>query len=124
MGTIPDMENMVKLGRYFDCSLDHLMNEEMENNTKSQQSPKIENKNLAWKCVATGLIITGLILSLLMPLFAKMYQGYEFSNFHQCFTDSWRYIFKFPLLGILLIALLCLFTGIVLFLMKGYKGTS
>ena len=124
MGTIPDMENMVKLGRYFDCSLDYLMNEEMENNTKSQQSPKIENKNLAWKCVATGLIITGLILSLLMPLFAKMYQGYEFSNFHQCFTDSWRYIFKFPLLGILLIALLCLFTGIVLFLMKGYKGTS
>jgi hypothetical protein len=124
MGTIPDMENMVKLGRYFDCSLDYLMNEEMENNTKSQQSLKIENKNLAWKCVATGLIITGLILSLLMPLFAKMYQGFEFSNFHQCFTESWRYIFKFPLLGILLIALLCLFTGIVLFLMKRYKGTS
>lgn len=49
MGTIPDMENMIKLGRYFDCSLDYLMNEEMENNTKSQQSPKIENKNLAWK---------------------------------------------------------------------------
>ena len=39
-------------------------------------------------------------------------------NFHQCFTDSWRYIFKYPLLGILLIVLLCLFTGIVL-LKKG-----
>ena len=51
-------------------------------------------------------------------------QEFEFSNFHQCFTESWRYIFKFLLLGILLIALLCLFTGIVLFLMKGYKGTS
>ena len=47
------------------------MNEEMENNTKSQQSLKIENKNLAWKCVVTGLIITGLMLFLLMPLFAK-----------------------------------------------------
>ena len=105
MGTIPDMENMVKLGRYFDCSLDYLMNDDIDTNAKSHQSPKIENKNLAWKCVATGLIITGLILSLLMPLFAKMYQGFEFSNFHQCFTDSWRYIFKFPLLGILLIAL-------------------
>ena len=124
MGTIPDMENMVKLGRYFDCSLDYLMNDDIDTNAKSHQSPKIENKNLAWKCVATGLIITGLILSLLMPLFAKMYQGFEFSNFHQCFTDSWRYIFKYPLLGILLIALLCLFTGIVLFLMKRYKGTS
>ena len=30
MGTIPDMENMVKLGRYFDCSLDYLMNNEAE----------------------------------------------------------------------------------------------
>lgn len=88
MGTIPDMENMVKLGRYFDCSLDYLMNDDIDTNAKSHQSPKIENKNLAWKCVATGLIITGLILSLLMPLFAKMYQGFEFSNFHQCFNCS------------------------------------
>ena len=31
----------------------------------------IENKNLAWKCVVTGLIITGLMLFLLMPLFVK-----------------------------------------------------
>ena len=28
MGTIPDMENMVKLGRNFDCSLDYLMKDE------------------------------------------------------------------------------------------------
>ena len=90
MGSNPDMENMVKLGRYFDCSLDYLMNDDIDTNAKSHQSPKIENKNLAWKCVATGLIITGLILSLLMPLFAKMYQGFEFSNLHQCFTESWR----------------------------------
>ena len=124
MGAIPDMDNVIKISRFFDCSLDYLMNDDIDTNAKSHQSPKIENKNLAWKCVATGLIIPGLILSLLMPLFAKMYQGFEFSNFHQCFTDSWRYIFKFPLLGILLIALLCLFTGIVLFLMKRYKGTS
>lgn len=121
MGTIPDMENMVKLGRYFDCSLDYLMNDDIDTNAKSQQSPKTENRNLAWKCIASGLMIIGIVLSLLMPLFAKMYQGFEFSNFHQCFTESWRYIFKFPLLGILLIALLCLFTGIVLFLIKGYK---
>ena len=124
LGTLPDINNLVKVSNFFNCSLDYLMNDDIDTNAKSHQSPKIENKNLAWKCVATGLIITGLILSLLMPLFAKMYQGFEFSNFHQCFTDSWRYIFKFPLLGILLIALLCLFTGIVLFLMKRYKGTS
>lgn len=81
MGTIPDMENMVKLGRYFDCSLDYLMNDDIDTNAKSHQSPKIENKNLAWKCVATGLIITGLILSLLMPLFAKCIRDLNFRIF-------------------------------------------
>lgn len=30
MGTIPDMENVVKIGRYFDCSLDYLMNNELD----------------------------------------------------------------------------------------------
>ena len=33
MGTIPDMENMVKLGRYFDCSLDYLMKDEVDTDT-------------------------------------------------------------------------------------------
>lgn len=81
MGTIPDMENMVKLGRYFDCSLDYLMNDDIDTNAKSHQSPKIENKNLAWKCVATGLIITGLILSLLCHCLQKCIRDLNFRIF-------------------------------------------
>ena len=75
MGTIPDMENMVKLGRYFDCSLDYLMNDDIDTNAKSHQSPKIENKNLAWKCVATGLIITGLITFFVDAIVCKNVSG-------------------------------------------------
>lgn len=30
MGAIPDIENMVKLGRYFDCSIDYLMKTESD----------------------------------------------------------------------------------------------
>ena len=112
MGTIPDMENMVKLGRYFDCSLDYLMNEEMENNTKSQQSLKIENKNLAWKCVATGLIITGLILSLLMPLFAKMYQEWIFMAEESAYSNFLYYLTEFPMLGVTVLAVAGIVLGI------------
>lgn len=81
MGTIPDMENMLKLGRYFDCSLDYLMNDDIDTNAKSQQSPKIENRNLVWKCIASGLMIIGIVLSLLMPLFAKCIRDLNFQIF-------------------------------------------
>ena len=37
MGTIPDMENVVKIGRYFDCSLDYLMNNEMDSESEKDE---------------------------------------------------------------------------------------
>lgn len=37
MGTIPDMENVVKIGRYFDCSLDYLMNNELDSKRKQDE---------------------------------------------------------------------------------------
>lgn len=117
MGTIPDMENVVKIGRYFDCSLDYLMNNEMStNNAKDEnlQNPKVINKDVVQKGISIGCIFIGIILSCLMPLFAKLYQAFEFENTHQCFTSSYEYIFRFPLLGILLIAILFLSGGIVL----------
>lgn len=30
MGAIPDMDNVIKISRFFDCSLDYLMNNEAE----------------------------------------------------------------------------------------------
>lgn len=37
MGTIPDMENVVKIGRYFDCSLDYLMNNELDSESEKDE---------------------------------------------------------------------------------------
>jgi hypothetical protein len=46
MGTIPDMENVVKLGKFFDCSLDYLMNNEIDgmddNSRKNEPLPQNE----------------------------------------------------------------------------------
>lgn len=117
MGTIPDMENMVKLGRYFDCSLDYLMNDEMDTNSakdENTQSFGAINKNVVQRGGSVIFIVIGAILTFLMPLFAKLYQAFEFENTHQCFTNSFDYILRFPLLGILLIAILFLSVGIVL----------
>lgn len=114
VGTIPDMENMMKIGRYFDCSLDYLMNDEIDTDNEKIQSIKTTNNNVVQKGSALGLIIISIIIFCLMPLFAKLYQSFEFANTHQCFTDTNEYIFRFPLVGILLIAILLLGTGIVL----------
>ena len=45
MGTIPDMENVVKIGRYFDCSLDYLMNNELD--SKRKQDEQIQKTDVA-----------------------------------------------------------------------------
>ena len=118
MGTIPDMENMVKIGRYFDCSLDYLLNDELETNcTKEEgvQGAEGINKAAIRKGISIAAIAIGAILSLLMPLFAKLYQAFEFQNTGHCFTNSYEYILRFPLLGILLLAILFFVVGIVLF---------
>lgn len=113
-GTIPDLDNLVKIGRYFDCSLDYLVNNEINNKDEKTQVPKMENKNLIQKGISVGCIIVGIIISLLMPLFAKLYQAFELEKMGVCYTNASNYILRFPLLGILLIAILLLSVGIVL----------
>ena len=118
MGTIPDMENMVKIGRYFDCSLDYLLNDELDTHcTKEEgvQGAEGINKAAVQRGISIASIAIGAILSLLMPLFAKLYQAFVFQNTGHCFTNSYEYILRFPLLGILLLAILFFVVGIVLF---------
>lgn len=115
MGSIPDMNNVVKLGRYFDCSLDYLMNNEIDTTNETTKNPTViqkEHKNIVPKVISIAGIFVGIILLCLMPLFAKLYQAFEFNNTNQCFTDSTEYIFRFPLLGVVLVAVLFLSAGI------------
>lgn len=83
MGTIPDMENVVKIGRYFDCSLDYLMNNELDSKRKQDeqiQKTDVIHRDTISKELSIGCIVIGIILSCLMPLFAKLYQGFELKN--------------------------------------------
>lgn len=112
------MENMVKLGRYFDCSLDYLMKDEVDDDNDQDTNnhntdKKNSNGSIIERCISTTCILIGGIFVLLMPLFAKWYQAFEFRNYHECFTNSADYIFRFPLACILIIAVLLLGAGTV-----------
>lgn len=118
MGTIPDMENMVKLGRYFDCSLDYLMKDEIDtDNDQDTNNHNMDRKNsngsISERCISITCIMIGGIFAFLMPLFAKWYQAFEFRNYNECFTNSSDYILRFPLVCILIIAVLLLGAGMV-----------
>ena len=118
MGTIPDMENMVKLGRYFDCSLDYLMKDEVDtDNDQDTNNHNMDRKNsngsIIERCISITCIMIGGIFAFLMPLFAKWYQAFEFRNYNECFTNSSDYILRFPLVCILIIAVLLLGAGMV-----------
>lgn len=116
MGTIPDMENMVKIAKYFDCSLDYLLNDEDADCKRNEdiQCANIGRKNIIQKVVSISSVTIGVILCLLMPLFARLYQAFEFANEHQCLTNAFDYIWRFPLLGVLLIAIIFIGVGITL----------
>ena len=118
MGTIPDMENMVKLGRYFECSLDYLMKDEVDtDNDQDTNNHNMDRKNsngsISERCISITCIMIGGIFAFLMPLFAKWYQAFEFRNYNECFTNSSDYILRFPLVCILIIAVLLLGAGMV-----------
>jgi transcriptional regulator with XRE-family HTH domain len=126
MGTIPDMENVVKLGKFFDCSLDYLMNNEIDgmddNSRKNEPLPQNEglSKTLVFKVLYVVCIVVGVVLCFLMPLFAELYRAFDFKANGQCYTDASVYISKFPILGILLIAIMFIIIGIVGMIMLFY----
>lgn len=65
MGAIPDMDNVIKISRFFDCSLDDLMNNEIEDTNRKtfflQNTPQtVPAKRTNLFSLITGGIVSGL----------------------------------------------------------------
>lgn len=131
-GVFPDMENVVKIGRFFDCSLDYLLNNEimdedeaMHGKTMSEPGSGSTTTNTKPKfafpyILSVSAAIIGAILALFIPLFSKMYQAFEFRNYHRSFTFASDYMFHFPILGVALISAVLIIAGVgtLVFLVK------
>ena len=62
MGAIPDIENMVKLGRYFDCSIDYLMKTESDADNdqginKHNTDVKKSSGSIIQRCISIASIM-------------------------------------------------------------------
>ncbi len=77
MGTIPDIDNIIKISRFFDCSLDYLMNNEAaQASTKSvpsqpEQQPK--KKSAPWLIAASISLGLGIIGLLIIGIFSSVH---------------------------------------------------
>ena len=60
LGTLPDINNLVKISQYFDCSIDFLIND----NTCSLDAINIENTNLKRETIDIHLLVQGSILAI------------------------------------------------------------
>ena len=54
----------------------------------------------------------GIILTLLLPLFAKLYQGWVFVTEGSSYTNSLYYLTEFPMLGVTVLAAAGIVLGI------------
>lgn len=102
----PDLDNLVALCELYGVTADYILSGE---NIKNQE--KSFHKKAKW--IIFGLM-TGIggILCCLLPLFASIYQQLEFKTWNSCYTNVNDYIMEWPILGILIIALVLLFIGI------------
>ena len=58
-------------------------------------------------CLAAGVILT-----LLLPLFAKLYQGWMFATEGSSYTNSLYYLTELPMLGVTVLAVAGIVIGI------------
>ena len=114
MGTLPDIENILRISQYFDCSLDYLLNKKTDELPDHKLQVADEARKKDGKIYISSFVICiGGIIALLLPLFAKLYQAFDMTTNHTCFTDSSYYIPHSPLLGVVFISMLLIGFGIV-----------
>lgn len=65
VGEVPNLENLVKLSRFFDCSLDYLVNDDALDLGKGEEEPPVPKKKwkLHWPSLLLGAVIPLLILA-------------------------------------------------------------
>ncbi len=96
---LPDIYNVIYMSKLFEVTTDYILlgnNSELEFTLSDVR--KKNKKNIRLKGMAVGIIIL-----MLMPVLANLYQLIQFAIFHQSYTNALNYIFEWPLLGILLI---------------------
>ena len=64
LGTLPDINNLVRISQYFDCSIDYLINDNTENTTLATNSKKIDLPLV----LSTGILVISILVLVLINI--------------------------------------------------------
>lgn len=100
----PDIDYAVKIGDCFHVSMDYLLTGKEHTSTQPIAYP--ENQKIdKWKYICFGiLIILGISLLLLLPLFVDLYHNYRVSSFQSYHKNPISYYYEFPMKGIVMLS--------------------
>ena len=111
----PDLTSLIQMGVLFGVSMDYLilgkadkpipLDAEKTNAAAHDTAPKQRDAKPFW-----GILLgIGCCLILLLPLFASLYQSFDLEKHRSAYVNELEYLLKWPLLGVVLIAIgLCL----------------
>lgn len=116
-GVMPDIENVVKIANYFDCSLDYLLKNENENQpivNDSQKNNQIINKN-NHNIINNLMFIIPIVIIVILWILSSFidypitHQDYKSGNFYTGFSG---FIDYYHLEGYIYISIVIWFLGI------------
>ena len=104
--TAPDLNNIIAMSNLYEVTTDYIL-------IGRERSPK-ENREKDRKRKSRMICLGGgIILTLLLPLFAKMYQEWMFVTEGSSYTNFLYYLKEFPMLGVTVLAAAGIVIGII-----------
>ena len=113
----PDIDSVIRMGTLFDVSMDYLLlgEDKSEESHRSDPLPSKQpaNKSNWKKLIYAILLLLGIILVCLLPLFASLYQGHMRNLCGVYYTNPNDYLEKWPMLGVVIVSCIPLFVGLL-----------
>ena len=100
--SLPDLEAVIKLGAHFQVSMDHLLLGKAE--AATTQSAVESRPAGGHRCLWIVLTIVGLVLLILLPVFASSY-CVLMKNLGPVYADPMEYLNEWPLVAVKWLAL-------------------
>ena len=103
--TAPDLDNIIAMSNLYEVTTDYIL---IGRERSSKENGEKDRKRKSGMLCLGG----GIILTLLFPLFAKLYQGWMFATEGSSYTNSLYYLTEFPMLGVTVLAAAGIVIGI------------
>ena len=113
----PDIDSVIRMGTLFDVSMDYLLlgEDKLDKTHSPGLLPSTEPANKSnWKKLTYAiLLLLGIILVCLLPLFASLYQGHMRNLFGGHYTNANDYLDEWPMLGVVFVSCIPLLVGLL-----------